>query len=229
MVEIRQISKLYQNKHVLNGVDLVLKPHDICALLGPNGAGKSTLIKILAGLVRQDSGDIYIDGVKKTSNKDFGFMIENPAFYDNLTVQKNLEALAVFYDRITNEDVENVIRVVGLLSHKYVLYKKLSMGMKQRLYFAFALLGKPKVLILDEPFNSLDPISIKLFEDIIKSYAAAGNIVLISGHDIRELESICKSTYIIDQGNIVYSCDDISKINLKEEFFRVVSTSGEAQ
>lgn len=229
MISINNINKQYQGKQVLKGVSVLLKPREICALLGPNGAGKSTLIKILAGLDKQDSGDIYINGEKKISNKDIGFMIESPAFYDNLSVVNNLKALSVFYDGVGMKEIDNLLKIVGLVSHKYVEYKRLSMGMKQRLYFAYALMGNPKVLVLDEPFNSLDPISIRLFEDIIKEYAKSGNTVLISGHDIRELEHVCNSTYIINHGEIVYSCDDISKINLSDEFFRVVSTSGEAQ
>ena len=229
MLEIKNINKIYHDKVVLENVSIKLSANSICALLGPNGAGKSTLIKIVSGMVQQNSGEIFINGIKKSNNKDIGFMIESPAFYDNLSVVKNLRALAIFYDNVDMEDIDNLIRMVGLVSQKYVLYKHLSMGMKQRLYFAYALMGKPKVLILDEPFNSLDPISIRVLEDIIKEYAKAGNAVLISGHGIKELESICTSTYIINQGKIVYSCDDISKINLSEEFFKHVSLSGDAQ
>lgn len=229
MIEFKNISKSYKEKVVLDDVSMELNSNEICALLGPNGAGKSTLIKILAGLTCQDEGTIYIDGEEKKTNKDIGFMIESPAFYDNLTIERNLTALSVFYDNVQKEDILKVLNLVGLASHKNTLYKNLSLGMKQRLYFAFSLLGKPKVLVLDEPFNGIDPISIKLFEDIIKAYAEAGNIVLISGHGIKELESICTSAYIINQGKIVYSSKDISKINLSEEFFKAVSLSGDAQ
>ena len=229
MLEIKNICKSFKFKRVLNEVSLELKPQEICALLGPNGAGKSTLIKILAGLVNPDSGEILLDGNIKKTNQDIGFMIEGPAFYDNLTVEKNLMALFQFYPSLTKDDVYNAINVVGLTPHKKVLYKNLSLGMKQRLYFAYALMGKPKILILDEPFNGIDPISIKLFEDIIKAYAEAGNIVLISGHGIKELESICTSAYVINNGQIVYHCEDIKSINLSEEFFKVVSSSGDAQ
>ncbi|MCR4874606.1 MAG: ABC transporter ATP-binding protein [Clostridia bacterium] len=229
MLEIKNISKFFKDKQVLNDVSLELKPSEICALLGPNGAGKSTLIKVLAGLVNPDSGEIILDGNVKKTNKDIGFMIESPAFYDNLTVEKNLTALAQFFVNVKAEDIDSVLKLVGLIPHKKVLYKNLSLGMKQRLYFAYALMGKPKILILDEPFNGIDPISIKLFEDIIKAYAEAGNIVMISGHGIKELESICTSAYIINQGKIVSHIEDIKKINLSEEFFKVVSSSGDAQ
>ena len=229
MLEIKNVSKRFKEKQVLKEVSLELKPNEICALLGPNGAGKSTLIKVLAGLVIPDSGEILLDGNVKKTNQDIGFMIEGPAFYDNLTVEKNLTALAQFFVNVKAEDIDSVLKLVGLIPHKKVLYKNLSLGMKQRLYFAYALMGKPKILILDEPFNGIDPISIKLFEDIIKAYAEAGNIVMISGHGIKELESICTSAYIINQGKIVSHIEDIKKINLSEEFFKVVSSSGDAQ
>ena len=229
MIELIHINKQYKQKMVLNDINLTLKPQEICALLGPNGAGKSTLIKVLAGLVHQDSGEILLDGKTKSSNKDLGFMIEAPAFFDNLTVERNLIALAQFYNNVSKEDIDEALNLVGMIPNKNVLYTRLSLGMKQRLYFAYALMGKPKALILDEPFNGIDPISVKLFENIIKSYAEAGNIVMISGHGIKELESICTSTYIMNKGEIVYHSDDISTINLSEEFFKVVSNSGDAQ
>lgn len=234
MLEIKNISKSYGKKKVLDDVSFNIDGGRICGLLGLNGAGKSTLLKIICSLVFADAGEVFVLGRKldnddKANAPSIGFMIENPAFYSSLTARQNLNALSKLYPDIKKERIEHVLRLTGIFNQADVQVKKFSLGMKQRLYFAYALLNMPKLLILDEPFNGIDPVSIKLFKDIIRALAEAGCTVVISGHVISELQSICDSAVIIDNGKILCTIDDISGISLEEKFLSLVSGSGDTQ
>lgn len=232
MLEIKNVHKAFGRKVVLRGVDLTVKSGSICGLLGLNGEGKSTLMKIICGLVRKDSGVIVIDGREIGEDEapvGIGAMIEAPAFYGGLSGFENLELMRKLCDNVPPERVAEVLRVAGIADSATKKYKEYSQGMKQRLYFAFALLKKPRVLILDEPFSNVDPVSVKLFEDVIKAMAGAGCTVLISGHIIAELKNVCDSAAILDGGVIKAFYEDISAIDLEKEFLSTVSSSGDVR
>ncbi len=232
MLKLSGIEKSFGKKHVLKGVDLVVGDGRICGLLGLNGEGKSTLMKIVCGLVIPDGGCVEIDGdlVKPgKAPKGVGAMIEAPAFYGGLSGYDNLELMRVLCDGVPKERVGEVLRVAGIASSATVKVKDYSQGMKQRLYFAFALLKRPRVLILDEPFVNVDPVSVKLFEDVIKALAADGCTVLISGHIIAELKNVCDSAAILDGGTIKRNFDDLSSVDLEKEFLSAVSSSGDVR
>ena len=230
MLVIKGLKKIYGDKIVLNGVNLQIKRNQICGLLGLNGSGKSTLMKIICGLTRADEGEIFINGQLLNFNnppKTVGAMIEAPAFYGELTGRHNLEVFRLLCPNVPKKNIEEVLKLVGLIYNADMPYKKYSLGMKQRLYFAFALLKKPELLILDEPFANIDPVSVKLFEDIIKSLAENGCAVLISGHIIAEMKNICDCAAILDCGTIVRSIDNVANSDLENTFLSSVKRSGD--
>jgi ABC-2 type transport system ATP-binding protein len=231
-LSIENLNKSYKKKKALTEVSLNLAEGKICGLLGLNGAGKSTLMKILCGLSIKNSGVVKIMD-KDISNIEYcnsvtGCMIESPAFYPSLTAYQNLQALAYLYnEKIERKQIEDVLNLVGLKEQKNLPVRKFSLGMKQRLHFAKALLNNPKLLILDEPFNGIDPIAVKLFKDIIKDKAKEGMAVLISSHVLPHLQQLCDEVYIIDKGKNTYhgKCDE----DLEKMFFKYVTQDGLAQ
>lgn len=232
MLEAKNISKFFKNKVALNRANLTLAPGCICGLLGLNGAGKSTLMKIICGLSIPSEGEVFLDGENITgkSTSKIGFMIESPVFYKELSGEKNLSVLGTLFDGITPIEIKNAIKMVGLEKSANVRYGKYSLGMKQRLYFAYALLNHPKVLILDEPFNGVDPVTVKLFETIIQKLASEGCAILISGHIISEIEKICDSVIIIDDGEVRYVCQNLSSVpSLEALFIEKVTGAGDSQ
>ena len=232
MLEVKEVKKKYGKNVVLRGVDLTVGKGRICGLLGLNGEGKSTLMKIICGLSFANGGEVIVCGKKVGDGEapeNVGAMIEDPAFYGSLTGRQNLEYFASLCPGVPTDRVDKVLSVVGVGAKADALYKTYSLGMKRRLYFAFALLKKPEVLILDEPFNGVDPVSVKLFEDVIKAMAADGCAVLISGHIIAELMNVCDSAAILDGGVIRAYYDSLEGIDLNAEFLSLVSNSGDVR
>jgi ABC-2 type transport system ATP-binding protein len=156
-------------------------------------------------------------------------MIENPSFDEDLTGYQNLYALSLLFDGITSERIRNLLLAVGLEKKKDERVKTYSLGMKQRLYFAYAIMALPKVLFLDEPFNGLDPLSVRDIENLLLSFAKAGGIVLISSHMIGEIEHFCDSVVILDHGVLTYQNDDLKAVDLRQVFFDSISNSGTVQ
>ena len=232
MLEIKNVSKFFKEKVALEDVSMSLAPGRICGLLGLNGAGKSTLMKIICGLSIPSEGQVFLNGEEITGKGSaaIGCMIESPAFYGELSGAKNLSVLGELFGGVGPAEIREALKTVGLAKSANVRYSKYSLGMKQRLYFAYALLNHPKVLILDEPFNGIDPVSVRLFEEIIKKLASEGVAVLISGHIIAELEKICDSVVIIDEGVVRYVCEDLSSVgSLEEIFLEKVTGAGDSQ
>jgi len=230
MIELKNIKKSYGKKEVLKNVNFFIKKGEICALLGLNGAGKSTLMKIICGLTRYDSGIVLIDNKVIDINnpsKEIGAMIESPEFYNDLTGRQNLEIFRIMCPNIPIGRVSEVLKITGLINNADIKYKKYSLGMKQRLYFAFALMKKPKILLLDEPFSNIDPISIKIFENTIKALAKSGTAVLICGHVIAELKNVCNCAIILDNGKIINYIENIENVDLESVFIESVCQSGE--
>ena len=232
MLAINGIKRSFGAKEVLKCADLTVGDGRICGLLGLNGEGKSTLMKIICGLIVPDCGSVSVDGRTLKAGdapQGIGAMIEAPAFYGGLSGYDNLELMRRLCDGVPPERVGEVLRVAGIADNATKKYKDYSQGMKQRLYFAFALLKKPRVLILDEPFSGVDPVSVKLFEDVIKAMAGAGCTVLVSGHIIAELKNVCDCAAILDGGVIKAYFDDLSVVDLEKEFLSTVSSSGDVR
>lgn len=206
----------------------------ICGLVGLNGAGKSTLMKIICSLVQADSGTVTVDGkniaeAAADRSVKIGFTIESPAFYGGLTGKQNLQLLADLYPDLDKDAVSRCIRKVGLQEHADVRYKNYSLGMKQRLYLAYAIIADPTLLILDEPFNGIDPVSVKIFKELLKSFAAEGTTVLVSSHSILDIQSICDRVLFLDRGKIAYDCTNVQGEDLEEKFYEITGGSSDAQ
>lgn len=194
-------------KNILNNISIQIKDGDIVGLLGPNGAGKTTFINIILGLQKKDSGKILIDDNDMDLNykkniKVIGSVMDSQNFYTYLTGMNNLKLKARIY-KIDKLEIDKIVDLVGLSNKINDKVKTYSLGMKQRLNIAMALLNKPKILIMDEPTNGLDINGIIDLKKIIKKLSEKGVIILISTHMIKELDDICNKICILKNGTII--------------------------
>ncbi len=208
VLELKNVNKTYGKRKVIDNISLEVKEGEIYGFLGPNGSGKTTTIKMILRLISSDSGEIKVNGydVKKQFEKAMeciGAIVENPDMYKYMSGIDNLKLHA----RIRNIDeqrVNEVLEMVDLKDRKKEKVSKYSLGMKQRLGLALTLLHKPKVLILDEPTNGLDPAGIKKLRDILKEIAHKENVaVFVSSHILSEMQLMCDKVAVIDSGKIV--------------------------
>lgn len=202
MISGINISKQYLGIKVLNDVSLHCQPGEICGLLGANGAGKTTLFKILLGLVTPDSGEINIEA---SSKKRIGGIIEKPALYEYLSAIENLRIFAGIQQLPTSRTaLQEHLQRVGLPLHRKDPVANFSMGMKQRLGIAIALLNNPSCLILDEPFSGLDPMGVvslrKLIRQLTNEFQLA---VLLSSHMLEDLNQLCSRLYVLHEGRLI--------------------------
>ncbi len=208
-IEIRGLNKSFGKRQILKDVDLTTYSGEVFGFLGPNGAGKTTTIKIIVGLLAIDEGSVSICG--HDVEKDFvgamecvGAIVENPETYKYMTGMQNLQQYARMRKSVTQERIDEVVELVGLTNRIKEKVSKYSLGMRQRLGVAQALLHNPKVLILDEPTNGLDPAGIKNLRDILKHLAhEEGVCVLVSSHMMSEMELMCDRVGIIANGSII--------------------------
>lgn len=219
ILEIKNISKKLGKKQILNDITFEIKEGEIFGFVGPNGAGKTTLIKTILGLYKQDKGQVTIGGY--SLEKDFekamskiGAIIENPEMYDYLSGKNNLKIYASISNINDESYINKIIKTVKLENRINNKVKTYSLGMRQRLGLAQALISKPKLLILDEPTNGLDPLGIKELRELLKKISKEDNIaVLISSHILSEIELICDRIAIIDNGSLV----EIKDLNKKQK------------
>lgn len=231
ILECKNLCKKFGRKEVLKDVSFAVAAGDILAFIGPNGSGKTTTIKLILGLQKIDSGSVTINGFDIT--KDYikaiakvGSIVENPDSYMNMTGLENLQLVANCYNNISKDAIMEIVKYVGLESRINDKVCKYSLGMRQRLGIARALLNKPDILILDEPTNGLDPEGIKDLRDLLKTLANDGMGILISSHNLAELESFCNKVCIIDKGVIIESSDVKEfKKNENRVVFRVSDTN----
>ncbi len=219
ILECKNLYKEINDKEILTNINLKLEEKDILGLIGPNGSGKTTTIKTILSLQKITKGEIFIDNHNiKTDYKNaisqVGAIIENPDLYTYLTGLENLLIPATIYN-ISKERIEEVINLVGLSQRINDKVSKYSLGMKQRLGIAQAIIHKPKLLILDEPTNGLDPEGIKELRSLLLKLKEQENMtILISSHNLKELETICNKIAIIKQGKIL-SINDINILTKK--------------
>lgn len=210
ILEVKNLNKSFGRKRVLNDVSFEINEGEILGFIGPNGAGKTTTIKLILGLQTIDSGEVLINGynIKKDFVKAIervGAIVENPDAYLYLSGRKNLELIASLYKGIDKKRIDEVIKMAGLEKRINDKVSKYSLGMRQRLGIASALLSNPNLLILDEPTNGLDPEGIKELRDLLKRLAKNKIAVLISSHNLAELESFCTNVCIIKNGSVISS------------------------
>ena len=208
LLECQNLCKSFGKKQILKNVSFEIDEGNILAFIGPNGSGKTTTIKLILGLQSIDEGKVIINGydikkdfVKAISN--VGAIVENPDTYMYLTGWQNLKLIANMYKGITNEKIMEIVKLVDLEKRINDKVSKYSLGMRQRLGIARALINNPNILILDEPTNGLDPEGIKDLRILLKKLAKEGLGILISSHNLAELESFCNKVLIIDEGTII--------------------------
>lgn len=224
ILDCQGLYKSFGKKEVLKNVSFQIAKKDILAFIGPNGAGKTTTIKLILGLQSISKGHVYINGYD--ISKDFvkaiegvGALVESPDVYMYLTGWQNLKLMASYYPNISDKRIKEVVNLVGLEKRINDKVSKYSLGMRQRLGIARALLPKPNLLILDEPTNGLDPEGIKDLRDLLKKLAQKGMGILISSHNLSELESFCNKVCIIKKGQIIES----NKVeNIKENSHKYI-------
>lgn len=226
MIEIKSLTKLYKNKRGIRGISLEIRDGEILGLLGPNGSGKTTLMKALLSLVPDYSGEIIVDGKDLRDDLEnvlerTGALIEAPSVYKRLTAHQNLRLAARRHE--DEEDIDRVLDIVGLSQYKNDRAGHFSLGMKQRLGIAAAMLGTPDIIVLDEPTNGLDIESVvELREYIHRLNRENGTTFIISGHIASEIEKLCTRAAVIYEGEII-AHESIEKIlslyPSMEEFF----------
>ncbi|MGN1043400.1 MAG: ABC transporter ATP-binding protein [Acutalibacteraceae bacterium] len=206
VLETSHLTKAYSRKNVVNDLDMRIKKGDIYGFIGKNGAGKTTTIKMIAGMVSPTSGNIKIFGKENLSEprKKIGCIIENPAFYPYMSAHDNIEAQRLLKGVKDKSVTDELLEIVGLKDAGKKKLKNFSLGMKQRLAIALALVGDPEILLLDEPINGLDPSGIReIRELILKLSKEAGITVLISSHILGELTKISSAYGVIKNGNLI--------------------------
>lgn len=212
-LEVKSLDKFFGRKQALYDVSFDIEPGTILGLIGPNGAGKSTIMKSIVGLTNYSSGSIKINGELLTTNKrkslaNVGSMIESPAPYLNLTGRQNLK---LFNDgSTTEEEIQQIMEETQIVEFADKKAKKYSLGMKQRLGIAISLLNHPKLLILDEPMNGLDPQSTHDLRDLLVKLAKRGISILISSHLLDELSRIADYYVVINHGKVIKKADSNS-------------------
>lgn len=235
VLEVKNVSKSFGKRKVLDKISFDIYEGDIVGLIGPNGAGKTTLIKTILNLYKYDAGNVKICGFDTKTNLEealskTGSIIENPDMYLNISGKKNLEITALINNIKDKDYIDMMIKFVKLEDRINDKVKKYSLGMKQRLGLANALIKRPRLLILDEPTNGLDPLGIKELRKTLKEISEKENMsILISSHILSEVENICDRVMIIDEWKIIsnFGIEEVKykNISLEEEYFK--KTGGE--
>ncbi len=205
VVEIKKINKKIDGKIILNNINLNLEKGLIYGIIGRNGSGKSMLFKLICGLTKPTSGEIFVFN-KQIHNGDLpeslGLIIEKPGFLPQYSAFENLKMLASINNIISDEEIRKVISLVGLSSDDKTPIKKYSLGMKQRLGIAQAIMENPKLLILDEPMNALDEEGVDLVRKILIDLKSKDVTIIIASHNKEDIEMLCDKVYKISSGNL---------------------------
>lgn len=209
ILNINQLEKSFGRRKIIDKVSFEVFPGEVFGFLGPNGAGKTTTLKMVMGFLSVDNGEIWINGynLRKQYEKAMaclGGIVENPELYKDLTGRTNLRMYARLHDGISKDRIDEVAAMVGMTSRLDEKLKKYSLGMKQRIGLAQALLHRPRLLILDEPTNGLDPAGIRELRDILKRLAHEEGVgVVVSSHLLSEMQLMCDRVGIIHQGRLL--------------------------
>lgn len=208
VLQVDHVSKVIGKKTILHDVSLSIERGEIFGLLGPNGSGKTTLIRTVVGLIKETKGTITVNGFPlkeqfTSAMKSIGAIIENPEFYDYLTGYQNLKHFANMHEGITAERLDEVVALVKLENSIHAKVKTYSLGMRQRLGVAQAILHKPALLLLDEPTNGLDPAGMREFRTYLQTLCREEGIsILIASHLLKEVEALCDRVGIIQDGEL---------------------------
>ena len=223
ILETKELTKKFGRQKAVDNLSLQIEKNSVYGLLGPNGAGKSTTLKMITGMLHKTSGEILFED-KPWSRADLekiGALIEMPPLYDNLTAWENLKVRTLLLG-LPDSRIKEVLEIVDLKNTGKKKSGQFSIGMKQRLGIAIALLNHPRLLILDEPTNGLDPLGIQELRDLIKSFPEQGITVILSSHILAEVEQIADHIGIINNGRLEYRKAINQQENLEELFMNVV-------
>jgi lantibiotic protection ABC transporter, ATP-binding subunit len=223
ILETKELTKKFGRQKAVDNLSLQIEKNSVYGLLGPNGAGKSTTLKMITGMLHKTSGEILFED-KPWSRADLekiGALIEMPPLYDNLTAWENLKVRTLLLG-LPDSRIKEVLEIVNLKNTGKKKSGQFSIGMKQRLGIAIALLNHPRLLILDEPTNGLDPLGIQELRDLIKSFPEQGITVILSSHILAEVEQIADHIGIINNGRLEYQNAINHQENLEELFMNVV-------
>ena len=223
ILETKELTKKFGRQKAVDNLSLQIEKNSVYGLLGPNGAGKSTTLKMITGMLHKTSGEILFED-KPWSRADLekiGALIEMPPLYDNLTAWENLKVRTLLLG-LPDSRIKEVLEIVDLKNTGKKKSGQFSIGMKQRLGIAIALLNHPRLLILDEPTNGLDPLGIQELRDLIKSFPEQGITVILSSHILAEVEQIADHIGIINNGRLEYQNAINHQENLEELFMNVV-------
>jgi ABC-2 type transport system ATP-binding protein len=230
ILSINNLNKIYNKYvHAVNNVSLEIKKGNVYGILGPNGSGKSTTLGIVLNVVNKTSGTYSWFGGKMETHealKKVGAIIERPNFYPYMTAKQNLE-LVCKIKNIDYSKVQEKLALVGLVERENSKFNTFSLGMKQRLAIASALLNDPEILILDEPTNGLDPQGIHQIRDIIRLIASQGTTILLASHLLDEVEKVCSHVLVLQKGKILYS-GTVDGMSSNEGFFELQSENNDA-
>lgn len=224
ILTIEKLNKRFGQVHAVNNVSLEIHKGNVYGILGPNGSGKSTTLGIVLNVVNKTSGTFqWFGGTVETHDalKKVGAIIERPNFYPYMTAQENLELVCKIKGTPYSKVIEK-LEIVGLLDRKDSKFRTFSLGMKQRLAIASALLNDPEILILDEPTNGLDPQGIRQIRDIIKHIASLGTTILLASHLLDEVEKVCSHVLVLRKGQVLYS-GKVDGMISNEGFFELQS------
>ena len=208
-IVVKEVSKSFDDAEVLHDINLEFKEGHIYGFVGRNGSGKSVLFKILCGLYFQTTGSVVIDGVDIHKNNIFPnnmrVLIEKPNFLPNLTGLENLKLLASIQNKITEDDIIDILNKLNLKDDMNKLYHKYSLGMKQKLAIAQVLMEDPEIMIFDEPFNGIEEKTVKIIKNILLEEKKKKKIILIASHIKDDIEQLADIVYLMDDGKIKLS------------------------
>ncbi len=206
MIEMKNINKCFKEEKILDEINLELYDNRIYGFVGRNGSGKTVLFKLICGYLRADSGEVIVEGKILGKENDFpqslGALIEKPGFLWYETAFTNLDYLAKIKNQISKEKIMETISLVGLDPYSKKKVGKYSLGMKQRLGIAQAIMEDPNILILDEPMNGLDEAGVELIRKLILQYKNENKIILLASHNKEDIDTLCDEVYFVDSGKI---------------------------
>lgn len=203
-IRLKDVYKTMKGTQVLKGVNLTVEQGDIVGIRGINGSGKTMVLRAIAGLIRVD-GSVEIGGKKMEPGecpKDIGVLVEMPGFLPEFTGKKNLQLLGMLQEGVTEEDIEEAMNAVGLDPKDRRHYKKYSLGMKERLGIAQAILKKPRLILLDEPTNGIDSDGIQMLEELLRHLKEAGSTIVVTSHDRDFLDAVTSQCYEMKEGSL---------------------------
>lgn len=229
VLQIDGVSKAYGKVKALQQVSLTIPKGSVFGILGPNGSGKTTMMSIVLDVLGADTGTYswFNQPPTAAARKRIGSLLETPNFYHYLSAVDNLKITSAISGRGTDEDINEVLEIVKLTERKKSKFSTYSLGMKQRLAIAAALLGNPEVLLLDEPTNGLDPVGILEIRELIRRLADRGITIIIASHLLDEVEKICTHVAILKRGNLLTS-GPVDEVLSNEDIVEIAATNMQA-